>query len=181
MSPSVDVNSAPGIGVQIGLARESLLNETTASMIDQSRNQSIMLNENTAASNQNMPPKAHMRKSPEPNETSGIMNHLHDHQQQHHHVTFQSSELSSKNENQQQQQPQQNTSIQSLKNTQATVSSSKINHNYNHTHQEVNYITEEMQLKAAYELQVWKETREREFEQEVSNFFFKFCFLSYVL
>ncbi|CAF0771183.1 unnamed protein product [Brachionus calyciflorus] len=32
-----------------------------------------------------------------------------------------------------------------------------------------NYITEEMQLKAAYELQLWKETREKEFEQHLKK------------
>lgn len=31
----------------------------------------------------------------------------------------------------------------------------------------LNYITEEMQLKAAYELQLWKEAREKEFELQV--------------
>ena len=40
----------------------------------------------------------------------------------------------------------------------------------NHSDHAVNYITEEMQLKAAYELHLWKETREKEFEQEVRQF-----------
>lgn len=31
----------------------------------------------------------------------------------------------------------------------------------------LNYVTEEMQLKAAYELQLWKEAREKEFEIQV--------------
>ncbi len=35
---------------------------------------------------------------------------------------------------------------------------------------EFNVITEEMQLKAAYELQLWKEEREKEFEANVSYF-----------
>ncbi len=39
---------------------------------------------------------------------------------------------------------------------------------------EMKYITEEMQLKAAYELQLWKETKEREFEQEVCAKFITF-------
>lgn len=34
---------------------------------------------------------------------------------------------------------------------------------------ELNVITEEMQLKAAYELQLWKEEREKEFEANVSE------------
>ena len=33
-----------------------------------------------------------------------------------------------------------------------------------------NYISEDMQLKAAYELQMWKEAREKEFEQQVRIF-----------
>jgi hypothetical protein len=33
--------------------------------------------------------------------------------------------------------------------------------------QATNYISEEIQLKAVYELQMWKEAREKEFEQEV--------------
>lgn len=36
---------------------------------------------------------------------------------------------------------------------------------------EQNVITEEMQLKAAYELQLWKEAKEKEFEQHVNIFF----------
>ena len=34
---------------------------------------------------------------------------------------------------------------------------------------EVNYMTEEMQLKAAYELQLWKEAKEKEFEQHLKK------------
>jgi hypothetical protein len=44
------------------------------------------------------------------------------------------------------------------------ASTSHINQNPSLTG--VNYITEEMQLKAAYEVQLWKEAREKEFEQE---------------
>lgn len=35
------------------------------------------------------------------------------------------------------------------------------------------FLTEEMQLKAAYELQIWKEQREKEFEANVLSFSFK--------
>jgi hypothetical protein len=166
VSPSVEISSAPVIGIQVGLAKEMLLNDTVQS-IDQTRNnqsQSI-LHDNSSSlppkysnNNQSQP----SRKSPPPSEVSPNDHHE---QKQQQHVTFQNESSKSNGNN------ETNVSIQSTKN----VSTSKLNmqNNMNQMH-EMKYITEEMQLKAAYELQLWKETKEREFEQEVCAKFITF-------
>jgi hypothetical protein len=156
ISPAVEISTAPVIGIQVGLSKEALLNDTALSL-DQTRNnqsQSI-LHDNSGS----LPPKHAQgqpsRKSPVQS-VEASENLPEQPQQQQQHVTFQNEGKTEKSD----------VSIQSIKNGPATVSASKLAQNHNQLH-EINYITEEMQLKAAYELQLWKEAREREFEQEV--------------
>ena len=164
VSPSIDHTQAPSLGVQIGVARESLTSESILSV-----NDSRLGRPRSAAST--------------PNHLVEIMRHDEKAKppSQHHRVNFQQPESNSSSNDHyhhyQQQQPTHEHESQENEIHESTAA------NYPHVPQvhvvqpqqlidPVAYVTEEMQLKIAYELQVWKEAREKEFEIHVNVYSF---------
>jgi len=141
-SPLIDINMSPVIGVQVGLVKEP--DEQLLQVNVENKENVLKL------ANELENPIDQMRRSPMPT-TSHILS-------SEQHVVFQSS----------------NTKVSMNEKHKEAVQvgrpASRANENIlNEGVSARNYISEDMQLKAAYELQMWKEAREKEFEQQLKK------------
>ena len=149
-SPSIEATQAPVLGVQIGLTRESLTNT-----VADASSTMLSVNESRLGGGR---PRSHAST---PNHLVEIVRHEEAPTNYGHH--YQQAVL--------------NDQVPEHENHEPTVSHSQVKQVHNvqqqQQHQRVvdalAFVTEEMQLKVAYELQVWKEAREKEIELNVSS------------
>ncbi len=149
-SPMIDVNLSPVLGVQVGLSKEDLIQELLRVNED---SKGFVTNEHS--SKEQINPIDQIRASP---------------------ITV--SSASSPDNIQKMVYPNNNTKVilsEQPKETILTMKSGLAN-NENILPQSgvlknavVDFISQEMQLKAAYEIEMWKEAREKEFEQHLKK------------
>lgn len=152
-SPMVDINMSPVIGVQVGLSKEDV-NETSLVINDNSKGIETKTDKNDLVDRS--------RGSPEPSSgssSSESTSNANNNNVQQSHVVFQNS----------------NTKVTLNEQPKESVLSLKTGVNNENcapngcAETTGGHVSQEMQLKAAYEIEVWKEAREKEFEQHLKK------------
>lgn len=148
-SPMIDVNLSPVLGVQVGLSKEELAQELPTCKDTTDSKGFVSNTHNTTTTSTHID---QIRASPIPTSSSSNSETQSTSNQQ---VVYQNS----------------NTKVTLSEQSKETVLSMKSGLNAHNSENILpsNAVSQEMQLKAAYEIEMWKEAREKEFESHLKK------------